>query len=75
MEEKLGAWMRETGNINCSIGCHLMMWCYNTQMHRTVDGVPYNLLFGHMPRIGISNLPLANDLINSLATEAQLNKV
>jgi hypothetical protein len=44
-------------------------------MHRTVDDVPYNLLFGHMPRVGISNLPLANELINTLATEAQLNRV
>ena len=44
-------------------------------MHRTVDDVPYNLLFGHMPRVGISNLPLANGLIDTLATEAQLNKV
>ena len=75
MEEKLGAWMRETGNINWSIGCRLMMWRYNTQMHCTVDDVPYNLMFGHMPRIGISNLPLANELIDSLATEAQLNRV
>ena len=75
LEEKLGAWMRETGNINWSIGRRLMMWRYNTQTHRTVDEVPYNLLFGHMPRVGISNLPLANELINTLATEAQLNKV
>jgi hypothetical protein len=75
LEEKLGAWMRETGNINWSIGCRLMMWRYNTQTHRTVDDVLYNLLFGHMPRVGISNLPLANELINTLATEAQLNKV
>jgi hypothetical protein len=75
MEEKLGAWMRETGNSNWSIGCRLMMWRYNTQIHRTVDDVPYNLLFGHMPRVGISNLPLANELIDTLATEAQLNRV
>jgi hypothetical protein len=75
MEEKLGAWMGETGNSNWSIGCRLMMWRYNTQIHRTIDDVPYNLLFGHMPRVGISNLPLANELINTLATEAQLNRV
>ena len=75
MEEKLGAWMRETGNSNWSIGCHLMMWCYNTQMHRTVDDVPYNLLFGHMPHVGIFDLPLANELIKTLATEVQLNRV
>jgi hypothetical protein len=31
MEEKLGAWMAETGNTNWSIGCRLMMWRYNRQ--------------------------------------------
>jgi hypothetical protein len=66
--------MRETGTTNWSIGCCLMMWHYNTQMHRTVDDVPYNLLFSHMP--GISDLlPLANELIETLATEVQLNRV
>ncbi len=74
MEEKLGAWMRETENINWSIGCHLMMWHYNTQMHCTVDDVPYNLMFDHMPCFGISNLPLGNELIDSLATDVQLNR-
>ena len=73
MEEKLGAWMAETGSINWSIDCHLMMWRYNTQEHRTVGNVPYHLVFGQMPRVGISSLHLASTVIDSLATEAELN--
>ena len=75
MEEKLGAWMAETGNTNWSIGCRLMMWRYNTQEHRTVGDVPYRLVFGQMPRVGISSLHLSPTVLDSLATEAQLNRV
>ena len=75
MEEKLGAWMASTGNTNWSIGCRLMMWRYNTQEHRTVGDVPYRLVFGQMPRVGISSLHLSSTVIDSLATEAELNRV
>ena len=53
-----------------------MMWRYNTQEHRTVGDVPYCLVFGKMPRVGISSLHLsATVVIYSLATEAELNRV
>jgi len=75
MEEKLGAWMAETGNFNWSIGCRLMMWRYNTQEHRTVGDVHYCLVFGQMPHVGISSLHLSPTVLDSLATEAQLSRV
>jgi hypothetical protein len=50
-----------------------MMWRYNTQKHRTVNDVPYRLLFGQMPRVGISDLHLAPGLLDTLATKAELN--
>jgi hypothetical protein len=75
MEEKLGAWMAKTGSTNWSIGCRLMMWRYNTQEHRTVGDVPYRLVFGQMPRVGISSLHLSTTVLDMLATEAQLNRV
>jgi hypothetical protein len=75
MEEKLDEWMAEMGNTNCSIGCRLMMWRYNTQEHRTVGDVPYRLIFGQMPRVGISSLHLSATVLDSLATEAELNRV
>jgi hypothetical protein len=75
MEEKLGAWMAETGSTNWSISCRLMMWRYNTQEHRTVGNVPYHLVSGQMPRVGISSLHLSATVLDILATEAQLNRV
>ena len=52
-----------------------MMWRYNTQEHRTVGNVPYCLVFGQMPRVGISSLHLSATVLDMLATEAQLNRV
>jgi hypothetical protein len=73
IEEKLGAWMAELQNTNWSIGCCLMMWRYNTQEYRMVDNVPYWLVFGQMPCVGISSLHLSAAVLDSLATKSQLN--
>jgi hypothetical protein len=40
-----------------------------------VGDVPYCLLFGQLPRVGIAGVPLAQELIDQLATESELNKV
>jgi hypothetical protein len=72
MEEKLGAWMAETGSTNWSISCRLMMWRYNTQEYRMVGNVPYRLVSGQMPRVGvgISSLHLSATVLDILATDA-----
>ena len=75
MQDKLGAWMTDTSSRRWSVGCHLMMWRYNTQIHRTVKDIPYRLVFGQKPRVGISGLHLDYSLLDKLATEADLNKV
>ncbi len=75
IEEKLGAWMAEMQDTNWSIGCCLMMWRYNTQVHRMVGDVPYRLVFGQMPRVGISSFHLSAAVLDSLAMESQLNRV
>ena len=75
VEEKLGSWMRETRNTKWSVGCRLIMWCYITQVHRTIKSIPYQCMFGQAPRVGISSLPLDEGLINLMSTEAQLNRV
>ncbi len=53
----------------------MMMWRYNTQNHRTISDIPYPLVFGQLPRVGISALPLDASVLTQLATEAQLNRV
>ena len=47
-------------------------WQYNSSKHRGVgNSIPYQLVFGQVPQVGISHLPLAPALIASLNTEAQ----
>ena len=73
VEGKLGAWMKENNCTNWSVGCRIVMWRVNTQQHRTIGDIPYRLMFGQLPRVGFSQLPLAQELIDRLATETDLN--
>jgi hypothetical protein len=70
MQERLRAWMKDY-----KIGCCLMMWQFNTQNHCTIGNIPYRLVFGQLPCIGISALPFNASVPTQLATEAQLNCV
>ena len=75
VQAKLGTWMRNTHSRWWSVGCRIVMWRYNTQIHRTLGNIPYRLLFGQLPCVGISSLLLDTALIDSLSTEAQLNRL
>ena len=52
-----------------------MMWRYKTQEHRMVGDVLYHLAFGQMPHVGILSLHLSATVLDTLATEFQLNQV
>jgi hypothetical protein len=74
MEEKLGAWMKDNNSTRWSVGCRIVCWRYNTQIHRSLGNVsPYQKTFGQLPRVGISNLKIDPALLDSLHTEIQLN--
>jgi hypothetical protein len=75
MQEKLCAWMKDCKSRQWTIGCRLMMWQYNTQNHRIIGNIPYHLVFGQLPCVGISALPLDASVLTQLAKEAQLNHV
>jgi hypothetical protein len=75
MQENLGAWMKDCKSRQWLIGCHLMMRQYNTQNHRTIGDIPYCLIFGQLPHVGISPLTLNASVLTQLATETQLNCV
>ena len=75
MQEKLGAWMKICKSRQWTINCPLIMWQYNTQNHCTIGNFPYCLVFGQLPRIGVSALPPDASVLTQLATEAQLNRV
>ena len=75
VQAKLGVWMQHTNSRWWSVGCHIVMWRYNTQQHQTVGNTPYRLLFGQLPGVGISALLLDPILLDTLATEAELNQL
>ena len=61
-----------TGSSRWSVGCKLVRWQINAKYHTGIKEVPYRAGFGQLPRVGISSLPLQKELIEQLATEAQL---
>ena len=68
--------MKDNNSSRWSIGCKIVQWRINTQIHRGIGNkIPYELAFGQMPRSGISSLPLCPDLLDTIATEAQLNQI
>jgi hypothetical protein len=75
IQKKLGTWMKENKSTQWSIGCKIAQWCYNTQVHHTLQDSPYHLTFGQHPCVGISNLPLLLKILQNLVTEADLNDV
>ncbi len=46
-----------------------------SHLGRRVGDIPYCLVFGQLPYVGISALPLDASVLTQLATEAQLNRV
>ena len=75
VQRKLGGWMKTNDTTHWSVGCKIVQWRVNTQFHRTLKDTPYHLVYGMHPRVGISNLPISQSVLNKLVTEAQLNKV
>ena len=74
MQKKLGVWMKSYNTKRWSIGCKLVQWRINTQFHQTIKDTPYHLMFGQHPHVGISNLPISQEILSSLATEMDVNQ-
>jgi len=75
VQKKLGNWMETNKSKKWSIGCKFVAWLYNTSYHNAVKNLPFVLVFGHQPKVGISNLPIDPNVLNTLATEADLNDI
>lgn len=68
--------MKDNKSSRWSVGCKIVQWRVNTQIHRGIGNkIPYSLAFGHRPRAGISSLPLEATLLETIATETALNHV
>jgi len=72
VQQKLGGWMKTNKSNNWAMGCRIAMWRINTQIHQTIKDTPYHLTYGQHPRVGISNLPVAADILKRLSTETEL---
>lgn len=72
VQRRLAAWMKDSGSKNWSVGCKFVQWALATAYHTGVKHTPYELAFGQKPSCGLSNLPIAPQLLQSLATEQQL---
>jgi hypothetical protein len=75
IQKKLGGWMKMNNSTHWLVGCKLVQWQINTQVHQTLKDTPYNLTYGHHPCMGLSNLPISNKILSKLVTEAELNDV
>ena len=75
VQKKLGGWMTTNKSKHWSIGCKMVQWRINTQIHQTLKDSPYHLTYGQHPRVGISNLPVMANVLARLVTEGQLHDV
>jgi hypothetical protein len=73
--EKLGRWMKTNNSQHWSIGCKIVQWRINKQVHQTIKDTPYHLTYSQHPWVGISNLSVSADILVNLRTEAELQDV
>ncbi len=75
VEEKIKNWMHENKSKHWAQSLPFIQWRCNTQIHRGIGGrMPYHLMFGQHPQVGISNLPIDRNLLSNLATEMDVNR-
>ncbi len=67
--------MKTNNSKHWSIGCKIVQWRINTQIHDTLKDTPYHLTYGQHPRVGILNLPVSTAILEKVATEAELQDV
>jgi hypothetical protein len=63
VQKKLGGWMKTNNSRHWSIGCKIVQWRINTQIHDTLKDTPYHLTYGQHPRVGMSNLPVSTAIL------------
>jgi hypothetical protein len=74
VQAKLGSWMTENNSNHWSVGCMIVQWQYNTSFHSGIRAVSYFLTYGQQPRMGISNLPIHEQILSGLATEQEIGQ-
>ena len=74
MEEKLGDWIKDNNSQSCSVGFNIFQWNIKTKINSSIGNqIPYQLISGQIPQVGISNPLILPDLLDKLATEKGIN--
>ena len=56
------------------LGMYFVRWFINTTPTTATSFAPYRLVYGQVPRLGISSLPMSKELLKDLSTEEELCK-
>ena len=73
VQRRLAAWMKDTSSRKwATVGIKLVQWTINTSFTKSIKKVPYELAFGQSPGCGISQLPIAPELLGKIQTEDAL---
>ena len=56
------------------LGMYFVRWFINTTPTTATSFAPYRLVYGQVPRLGISSLPMTKELLKDLSTEEELCK-
>ena len=54
------------------LGMYFVRWFINTTPTTATSFAPYRLVYGQVPRLGISSLPMSKELLKDLRTEEEL---
>lgn len=54
LKKSLNSWMRDNDTCNWSIGLYFTQWSMNTTYSEAIKNIPYNVVFGIKPKIGLA---------------------
>ena len=73
VEAKLSKWCKDNkSNHWATVGRMMVRWQVNTEQTSATGQMPYESTYGQKPKVGISDIPLEPELLESLSTEAEL---
>ncbi|CAF0967028.1 unnamed protein product [Brachionus calyciflorus] len=75
VKNMLCMWMKDNYSKNWSLGLKFVQMQKNNSFHRTIKCTPYYATFGMEMNYGIGSSAVPKDLLSSLSTEEELEKV
>jgi hypothetical protein len=75
VKKMLSSWMFDTNSKNWSLGLKFVQMYKNNAFNRTVNTTPYYATYGREMHCGIGSTLIPKELIASLTTEEDLDKV